>query len=475
VSGFVAVSMLAAACAEDTATETTDAPAPATTEAAAPATTEGDAPATTEGDAPATTEGDAPETTEADGGEGGDDVNAWALEYTGGTAGAASGDPIKIGYVNQEAVFPEASVGIRAAVDYVNAELGGAGGRPLELVECEVAVEEDGARCGSEFLNDADISFVMTGTLLNGGQGLYDTLDGQKPVIIGNAVTNPDFLTSAGVGYATGSVGVIPGLAQFALTRLDPAPTSAAVVYASNPAGQAAYASLLKPVFDKAGVTVTAVEVTDPGATSADVQSAMIAAGADSADVFIPLVTVQSCIATYDAIKQLGIDPVVVTTGLCFGTPMTDHLASIGDGGQVPEGWYFGGYGYDYFQPDVESGMATYVAKIQEYGVKPASAPTLEYTGFAGPMFANLLTATKFINELGADGVTPEAMRDKIFGFTGPMMIQAGELSCGATTVLGIPFVAVCGNQMGVQQYVDGAWVSAANALNGDPIDVRDI
>ena len=48
----------------------------------------------------------------------------------------------------------------------------------------------------------------------------------------------------------------------------------------SNPAGQAAYGSLLKPVFDAAGIPVTAVEVTDPGATAADVQAAMTAAGA---------------------------------------------------------------------------------------------------------------------------------------------------------------------------------------------------
>ena len=220
-------------------------------------------------------------------------------------------------------------------------------------------------------LNNDEVSFVLTGTLLVGNQPLYDVLDGQKPVIIGNAVTLADFLTTAGVGYPTGSVGVIPGMAEFAIERLDPKPTNAAIMYADNPAGQAAYASLLKPVFDLAGIPVSAVAVTDPGATAADIQAAMTAAGAGTADVFISVLTVQSCIAMYDAIQQLGIDPVVVTTGLCFGTGMTDHLAGLGEDGQVPDGWYFGGYGYSYFIPDLESGIATYLNKVEQYAQVP--------------------------------------------------------------------------------------------------------
>ncbi len=147
-------------------------------------------------------------------------------------------------------MFPENTVGINAAIEYVNTELGGFGGRPGELVMCEIIAEEDGTKCGTEMLNNDEVSFVLTGTLLVGNQPLYDVLDGKKPVIIGNAVTIADFLTTAGVGYPTGSVGVIPGMAEFAIERLDPKPTNAAIVYADNPAGQAAYASLLKPVFD---------------------------------------------------------------------------------------------------------------------------------------------------------------------------------------------------------------------------------
>lgn len=409
------------------------------------------------------------------GGAGSGDVTKWALEYTGGTAGAAAGDPIKIGYVNQESFFPEGTIGIGAAVAFANKELGGIGGRPIELVSCVIAAAEDGTKCGNQFANDASINLVMTGTILNGNKELYDALNGKKAVLIGNGVTTDDFTTTAGVGYATGSPGVIPGLGKFALQELKPTPKSVAIVYSDNPAGSAAANALLKPVFDANGVTdVKLVPVSDT-ATAADAQSAMTVAGAETADVFIPLVTVQNCINVYDAIQALGIKPKVVTTGLCFGTPMTDHLKSLGSSDQVPDGWYFGGYGYDYFAPDLASGMQTYVTKIQEYGKKAPGATTLEYTGFGGPMFANLLTVVQLSNKIGVDKLSYDTLNTATRGFTGPMMLQVGPLNCGKTTILGLPiFVSVCANQMGIQQYTGGKWVSVADGLNGKPINVAD-
>ena len=75
---------------------------------------------------------------------------AHALAYTGGPGGVASGDPVVIGYVNQEGgtpAFPEASIGIESAVWYANNFLGGIGGRPIELAKCTVTKEEDGQKC----------------------------------------------------------------------------------------------------------------------------------------------------------------------------------------------------------------------------------------------------------------------------------------------------------------------------------------
>ncbi len=231
---------------------------------------------------------------------------AWALEYTGSPGGAAEGEPIRIGYANSEPFFPESTVGVRAAVEYVNAELGGAGGRPIEIVECPIVAVADGAACGAQFANDDSIALVLTGTLVVGNKEFYDAINGNKPLIIGNGLTVDDFVTPAGQSFTAGAVGVVAGMTEFILEEFQP--ETVAIIANDNAAGQAAANVLVKPALDAAGVQSSLVFVADT-ATAPDVTSAMEAAGAGTADVFLSLVTLPNCINMYDSIRSLGIDP----------------------------------------------------------------------------------------------------------------------------------------------------------------------
>lgn len=390
--------------------------------------------------------------------------NDWALKYTGGIAGKATGAPITIGYVNQEGgvpAFPEATVGLEAAVKYVNEELGGAGGHEVKIVKCIVQAEEDGQRCATEMLNNDAVSLVMTGVMVAGNASLYSVLAGKKPVFIGFPAVTDDFVASDAFAFTPGAVGVVKGMGTFVGEYMKDT-KSVAIVHSDNAAGKAGAEAFLKPALAKYGITdVKTVPVPDT-ATAPDLAAAIQAAGGDKADLFIPLLTVQGCAATYDALQSLGVKPKVLTTGLCYGTPMTKHLQDLGLSDPVPDGWYYADLGYSYFIPDDESGMSTYLAKIKQYGPKDA-----EYTGYAGPLFANLLTAVKLINGIGADTLTADGIRTAAKNFTGPMMLVAGPMKCGADPL----FKTVCGTQMGVQQYAGGKWTSIANALNGKAID----
>ncbi len=413
---------------------------------------------TTGGGGGSTSDAAAPAEVEAD--------NTWALDYTGGTEGPADESlaPITIGYINQEGgvpSFPEATAGIEAAVEYVNAELGGVDGHPVQLETCLVQAEEDGQRCATQMRNDDDVSFVMTGTMVVGNGSIYSTLGGQKPVIIGFPAVAEDFIAQDAYAFTPGAVGVVTGMSTFVGEHLDGV-HSVAVVHSDNAAGRAGAESILVPGLADQGITdVTLVPVADT-ATAPDLVSAIQAAGGDQADLFIPLVSVQGCVATYDALQSLGVAPDVLTTGLCYGTPMTDHLADLGLDDTVPNGWYYADLGYSYFQPDEESGMETYLAEIAEYGPEG-----VEYTGFAGPVFANLLTMVQLMNGIGADAISPDTIRDAAQNFHGPMMMIAGPMDCGFSPI----YASLCGHQMGVQQYADGTWTSIANALNGQAIE----
>lgn len=408
------------------------------------------------------------------------EADAWALAYTGGTAGAARGEPITIGYVNQEDAFPENTVGVEAAVAYVNAELGGVAGRPLVLEACRITVASDGARCGAQLAADADVVAVLAGTTLVGNRELYQALDGIKPVVVGNGVTGADFTTTAGHALTAGSLGVILGLGGFVVQELDGVEV-AAVLGPNDPAGRAASDLLLAPVLTEAGVATTYVGI-GFGASAPDVSAALEASGTATPDVIVALLTVDQCIAVRDAITAAATDPAVITTGLCATAPMAEHLADVGETGPVPNGWYVGGYGYNVFEPDVDSGMLTYVTALQAFGTPVPGDERVDPVGLTGPAFAAVLTLARFINDIAgeqrSDGVStvviePAAVDAELRSFTGPMMMQAGPLACGRQVLLGLSiFVAPCASQVGVQRYVDGEWISVRDGLDGDPIDV---
>jgi branched-chain amino acid transport system substrate-binding protein len=391
--------------------------------------------------------------------------NDWALSYTGAKAGKAnpSSSPVVIGYVNQEGgvpAFPEATEGVNAAVRYINDELGGIQGHPIKIEQCFVVANEDGQKCGTQLANDDKVKLVITGAMTVGNQALYNTIAGTKPVLVSNPVVTPDFLTRGTYAYTPGGPGVVQGMAVFVAKNLRDI-KKVSVIYGDSEAEVFGAEGLLVPKLKSYGITDVTLQKISDAPTAPDVQNALTAAGADNADVVMPIVTVQGCIATYDALKSLGIETPVVTTGLCFGTPMTKHLADLGSTDTVPDGWYFGDYGYSYFVPEDASGMTTYLAKIQQYGPK-----NVEYTGFAGPTFANVMTVAKFYNQLGPDASTTDLL-STIKSFKGPMMIVAGPMSCGFSSL----FQSLCGTQMGIMLYKDGKWTAVASGINNKAID----
>lgn len=389
------------------------------------------------------------------------------VAYTGGRRGEATGEPVRIGYVNQEGgtpSFAEATFGADAAVDLVNRELGGVGGRPIELVKCSVRAEEDGLTCAQKMLADDRIAVVLTGAMFAGNQPLLDALKGRKPVVMANPLTPAEAVHPDGFAFTPGAPGVVEGLVTFVSTMLQPVPRRVAVLYAANPAGEAAFRLLIENQLKARGMEVTGVAVADTAGPQ-EYGPALEAAGAADADLLMVLVTAPGCIGTYDALTALGVSTTVVTTGLCFGLSMQQHLAQLGVGGDAPNGWFFGAYGYSYFIPD--ENVDGYLAIVRRFA-RDRGVGRVDYTGFAGPLFANVLILARFFNELGPDAA-PDQLRGAARAFRGPVFGVAGTMSCGANPV----FPALCGTEVGVQQYLDGRWLSIADAYNGLPILVN--
>jgi len=400
-------------------------------------------------------------------------TDTWGLSYVGATPGRAAGEPIRLGFVNQDSFSPESTPAAAAAVAYLNEELGGAAGRPLELVPCPIETEAQAQACGERFASDPDLVGVVVGALQVGNQVLYDAIGTSKPVLIATALTSADFLSPTARTFTVGGAGVVVGLSHHIATTA-PTPSEVAVLHLDSPAGNTAASLFIAPLLEREGVPAVFVPIA-PASDATEVADRLVAAGAVDADVALVVVDVPGCISVYDALAALDMAPRVFSAGLCNSTPVGDHLASLGLTDPVPDGWSFGSNGYSQYIPNLEAGVDTYLAKMRQYAEPAPGAATVDTTGLAPLTFSTVVTVAKLMNDLGVTATDPVALQDAITSFTGPMMFQVGPLACGATVVAGISLPAVCPSQMGIQQYRDGTWIPVADGNNGQPIDLSDI
>ena len=142
---------------------------------------------------PATSAAAAPSPSGSTGGLGAQSVTNY-LTYTGGKSGPANSSltPVTVGFVNQQGgpqvIGLHATDGAEMAVKYINAELGGVDGHPIQLDTCFIAsAEEEGTGCAQKFLANKNVHVVAMGGVVIGVQSFYATLGGQLPVVGGVA------------------------------------------------------------------------------------------------------------------------------------------------------------------------------------------------------------------------------------------------------------------------------------------------
>jgi branched-chain amino acid transport system substrate-binding protein len=400
---------------------------PATTAPAGPATT---APP------PATT---APETgaTETQP-SGGGSVTDY-LAYVGGTAGPADSSlpPIKVGWINQEGgpieIGKTADQGAEAAVKYINEQAGGIGGHPLELVNCFIAqAEEEGQKCGQKFANDPSIVAVATGAVAIGSESLYAALAGSKPVIVGVSV-NPVDTTQPTAAILYGDAQYI--LAPYATFAKDVLHTKSAALVFPQGAGLDSPAAGQTTAFQAAGIPIKKVSYP---ANATDLTVPLVAAGAKTADLVMPVINPNDCVKFEQAIRQLGIpDDHVLASPICL-TPTTQE--GLGD---FPK-WIYAiasSLTFDTTDPAV-----------------PPYQEILKSTGFAKYIgdpwtnvgFGEIATLAKWLNALGPDNITTDGIIQQMRAFNGPLVLGSPVIKCGQYP----DAPGVCNNHTQFYQYM---------------------
>ena len=305
---------------------------------------------------------------------------------------------------------------------------------------CIIQTEEDGQKCAGQLLN-AHVKVADQGLAIVGNASYYNTVNGKFPIIISGEGSLLDSTTKH--VYLTNGSGAVY-VAHMADIAKSLGAKSVAVVSSSNPAGKYG-ASLMIGEMKKLGLSYKVVYEADTG-TTPDYASALQAAGASSADMvaLIPA-SVNGCISTFDAMKQLAINKKVVTTYTCYGSPFPQQA------GSGLSNWYFSGYTTNphiVSDPDVQAWSNVMTA----YG-----QAKWQYTGNAPQELQDLLLITRFANQIGYAKVTPAALEAKLLAYDGPGFMIPGTIHCGAHPA---PQIGVCGNESAASSFKNGQFRS---------------
>jgi branched-chain amino acid transport system substrate-binding protein len=343
------------------------------------------------------------------------------LAYVKGTRGKA--DPKKskiyIGWVNQQGgqvvIGGLATAGAQLAVKYVNDQLGGIDGHPVALVQCFIkSNEEEGTTCGQKLVNDKRVSVIATGAVATGAQSLFATIRGSKPVVTGVAVTPVDGAQKNAVVLFGDAGHILLPFGNYAKNVLHA--KTAAVVY-PQATGITEAALVIAAGLRKAGVSVKAVGYTQ-GQT--DLTAPLTAAGATTADFVAPYGSAADCANQAKALQQLGITDSrkIMTAPLCLSPQVSEAL------GDFPI-WTYAIASSLYGDP-TDKGMPAYQAVIKRYKAQ-ANAPDPWHI----VAFGQLLTTVRFLNEVGADKITPARVLARAKAFKGPLALGSPKLQCG--------------------------------------------
>ena len=412
VAGVV---LIAAACGSDNSSSgsaaTTAAASSATT--AAPTATTAAASASTAA-ATATSAASGATTTASSGSS--KTVTDYAA-YVGGT-GAAKADlkPVKVGYISQEGgpveVGPTNDDGVDIAAKFINEQAGGIGGHPVEVVKCYIAsTEEEGQQCGQKMANDKDIVAVLEGPVAVGAESMFSAL-GDKPVVSGVSVNAVDTVQKSAAVLYGGAQYILAPYGTFARDTLKA--KSAALIYPEG-AGTDIPAAGQASAFKAAGIPIKVVSYP---ANAGDLTVPLLAAGAQTADVVMPVINPNDCVKFEQAIRQLNIpDEKVLASPICL-TPTT--IQGLGD---FPK-WIYAIASSQTFDT-TDPGVPPYQKILKDQGQDKLIGDPWVNVGFG-----QMLTLAKWLNGAGSD-TSPAAINKQMLAFAGPLALGSPVIKCG--------------------------------------------
>ena len=373
-------------------------------------------------------------------------------------AGRATGEPLVVGMINMEEAptgsFPEIRRDAEAAVRYVNEELGGVDGRPLELDVCgTVGTPESSQACATRLRARNPVA-VLGGIDFFAGSSLpvFQSADipyvGMTPALGDELASQRAFLLAGGLAADL--------LAQTEYITATLGAKKVGVVHLDLPGLQGAAVLAARAILEKKGVTDLKI-VSEKG-DAADFVPAVRAATANNPDVLLAVFPAQGCTRVLQAAQSLRVRARMFLPSACAAEQVFDAAGSAANGVTFASA----------LVPYTESSnpeVATYLDKLREYGPDDASPSVLSQAGFS--LVMNL---HRLLTDLDGEP-TGKALSDKLRATRDEPSFMGHAYSCDMRQMPLLP--AVCSGWVRLLRYegndkfanVSDDWVTGAELL----------
>ncbi len=323
-------------------------------------------------------------------------------------ATAATGEPIRLGMVNQENTpvgsFPELSAAVQAAATFVNEQLGGVGGRPIQVEVCNTNFSAEGSTaCGQQFA-EAGVPAVLGGIDIFGNA--VDVLNTNAiPFVGGIPVSTQSVTAPNSFQWSGGTWGAAVAFADWAATRLNA--KSVSIVYGEfgSIADSAGYG---RTVLESRGV---ATQMVPYPIITTDLTSPLTAAMSTNPEALVVLAADTGCKAAFDGVRTLGITVPVFYVGACASPAIVSSVPP-----EATEGALFNVEGQvSTSNPDPDFALYAEVLETYGDGLNPVGASTVSFRAFMN-LYAVLsgldtdVTASSVTSALAAQRDTPSFM-----------------------------------------------------------------
>lgn len=333
-------------------------------------------------------------------------------------------EPIRIGMINQENTplgsFPEMRGAAEAAVAFVNAELGGVDGRPIELTTCitSFSVEQSQA-CAQQMVQEGVVALAG---------GIDVTSNGSIPVLQQNNIPTVGGVPANLVEQQSPinfffSGGGAGGTAGFLAHAAENGAETVVVAYGEFDSFEVAARDYGAVVGESLGLNVELVSFPIVGA---DYLPILTTAAELDADGLVVLAADTACIPVMEGAKQLELRAQLYLVGSCAAETIIDAA------GDNIENVLFNSEGP--LDPDDVEGNI-FQAVIEEYATEPAGG-----VGTVG--FRSFMNLYLLLRELGGDNITSQSIIDLVSSGEERTSYWGHSYTCDGQRVPGLP--ALC-------------------------------